>query len=82
MKKSIFHRLERAELRIPRDVVERRSPDLLGLLQLEDLDRAAVESLRSVLANELIDYGFLKDRDDVPNPYGEILESLIDAVGS
>ena len=55
---------------------------MLGLLQLEDLDRAAVESLRSVLANELIDYGFLKDRDDVPNPYGEILESLIDAVGS
>ncbi|HVL38524.1 MAG TPA: hypothetical protein VM328_03940 [Fimbriimonadaceae bacterium] len=63
------------------DVLSRRLPHLAASVAPGGIDGSDVETVRGALASELVEYGFLSGSDYVPNPYGILLESLIDAVG-
>jgi hypothetical protein len=74
--------LSRTEADLLRDVVSRRSPasvrllDALAERRLTDDER---EELRHIVADDLLERGL--GVDDEPNEYGYRMERLIDALG-
>ena len=72
----------KAETELLRDVISRRSPKLLPLLDTVAqgaLTNEEREELRGVVLDELVEHGL--GEDDEPNEHGHTMERLIDALG-
>jgi hypothetical protein len=59
-------------------VLARCRPELLTLLDADNVDRENVMAVLNVLGDELATYGF--DERSRPNAYGDLLERIIDEV--
>lgn len=69
--------------RLVRQIAASRQPELLGLVDSIGVNRLTEderESLRELVASELVDTGLSED-DDV-TPHGLVLEGLIDWLGT
>jgi hypothetical protein len=67
------------EQRLLRDVVNRRAPHLLWVLDAASLPADTVLEVQSLLASELLEYGL--KADDEPNTYGLQIDHLIGSLG-
>jgi hypothetical protein len=73
--------LSSVETELLREVVSRRSPESLSVVDVlaqRRLTHDEREELRQIVADELVEHGL---RDDEPNEYGHRMERLIDALG-
>lgn len=73
---------ENVIVRLIRDVVHARAPDMVQLvehLRVEHLSEAQRETIRELLADELVEEGL--GPDDEPNERGHLVEAAIDWLG-
>lgn len=68
--------------RLIREVVGERTPEQINLIDKlgsRPLDQSTRETLREILADELVETGL--DQDDEPNERGHLIEAAIDWLG-
>lgn len=81
MRRYGFGITEEVLRRLIREVISARAPDRIGLIDKlgSRLDESTRESIRHILADELVETGLRPD--DEPNDRGLLIEAAIDWLG-